>query len=442
MIDFAYSIEKGSFSMPRYDLRKSERLISKAILYILTLSLCFIGCNKSMGPPEPVCFDGFDMLVRGNCLPGRLENVSINTSVQVADEPVKGVAFLSPTEVIAVTESGVIISYKIETHETTTIANLGKNLKVNWRIKARNHNDFVAIKGPDIYSSALQITALNRNGSIYWSSPNNPEDISYWVSTGGDYYGTCDNSKDKLQLWSVNGSGDLRMLREFQEDMDSLYFHLPIEQGILFFGLQSGPYLLDKSTNYTTMGLWHLGWDSGFVHPVYDQKSRLCGCRENWETEGTRRQSELVILDRALPEPVVVPFTRILGLEEYDVMNPPKPDNYNVASNGNTVAIEYSHYILTYDDGELKIWFDNLNDYKESGDDALWGGPIFIDSGCEHFLMKTNSKLLYGGSTIKTIDFHGLSYSDIVFSGGFERAAIGIEEGSIMIFDLVLTGIS
>ena len=437
------------------DLR--DRTLWIGFFLVLGLAAANFSCVKrvkeeeprTLGEYEEVSIDPFGMYFRGYCLPFELGEISIYSRIPGFNESIESLAFLSSNEIAGVTETGKVFICEVDDESVTQIAALNEP----GRILAHNSNEFL------VYSEYhtdepedrwyIRLAGMNKNGEIYW----NHEDMTM---PSGDIYGHLNfDGEDYIIVDgdNENSIGLFRLLPDgsrfdlFDSDVGTyLYGQMIKDTQIIWFTCMDGPLISVKDdSGYSRSQKWNIYWNYGLDMMILDQGNRIVGFNIWGTADGINKG--LVILEQGDAEPVVVEYDLSFNLDRLSASN---PIFSQCASNGDKVLILADRYLLKYVDGEISIWYDNLDDFADSysiTEEILEDGSmqvsirlrdhrLYTDITGEQFLILQKGSLMYGGDEIQVLDLGGIVSRNIYFTPDFTRACISLSGGKIVVLDI------
>ena len=412
---------------------------------------------RCFGEYEEVSIGGMDMMIRGNCMPVILEGVSINSILPVSDDKLEGITFLTENEIAYVTLDGKVLIYDIDSGSTTQIADFMLP-EIPSSILAHNQDELILyykeLEAEESDTKLWNIACINRDGTMYWYDRSllTPlaQDCLGLFFDNDDYYFIKREERDQYGMYTLNSFGDVSLESNIGSP-GSLYMKFPVNRRFFWFGPMRGPYVTEKEdSGYLELYQLNHRWDAGILWPIIDCNNRFIGTNTEHDADGLGYLGVLIILEEGNNLPVTVNYDALLDLDHYRYQGIWKSTRL-CASNGETIVLTSTHYLLKYSDGEIEIWHDNLDNFSDSQttrhsddsgsmevvySDSLDIRGLTIDRECEHFLIRLTQSLLYGSDEIEAIDLGEKISSDIHFTPDFRRACLALQNGSIVVLDL------
>jgi len=383
----------------------------------IALALLFTSCSNAEKSPEPAVHSGqiINMRARGYSLPIALEDIAVGTVMHVTDSPVLDIAFISDDLLAAVDYTGSLYSCSISTQMVTKLEELEES--PSWSLTHAGDGRFLVWnKGDD-----GDYVCLDLNGEELWryhyecfgGSPVMYSDLLFipHCSQGNNSVAVLDQDGNVMVL--INGSIGL---------LPSL---IASPQGVIVLDSQ-GPHLLKLSGSTVTVELWNEIWDQGLArgrNVFLDAANRLISHQ--------LASDEVVILAGTSNQPRI--FNAERAFQQRSSSSTWQSNPSFLASNGDSLAILSESGLYRFKDGAVETWVDNLDDLINA---TCPVSDFFIDRDCEAFIVLQSCCLAYGNERSEIIAFNQVAIGDLEFSQNYNLAAIGFQNGDIIIFNI------
>lgn len=380
-------------------------------IYAIMLGIlvwCCCSCQERANEQRSTTFSYYDMRDFGHCLPFDLANVSIAAEVHLSDSPILTVAFIADHKILAVTGLGEVYLYDVLDDDWSRL--LESRVEAPWVLRPVTETTFLlwVIRDPGGYFY------YDLEGQLHWT-------LQYDVFGGPPIVDSESIIIPTLSSAGETGITVYDLYGNLKQSIDSQIGLLPSfinsGTGIIVLDTQ-GPHLLSRSEMGYSLELWNGTWNSGIGRTVtLDSAGRLISLEQ--------ARTEISILERTTEQPEIVSIWNSGGY--------PFPDISLIASNGETLAVLQETKVLRYVNGKLNIWASDL-----SG--LLTGGMVYdfcIDSACKRFLILDGHGLVQGGDDGSSrLEFDGTVIGDLKFSRDFQRAAVGTQQGDVIILSI------
>lgn len=442
------------------------------VTIVLAVIMFQLNCQpSSLGEYKETCISGLDLITQGNSIPVQLDRVEFVKTIHVTDKNLINCVFLTDDDLVAVDEWGSVYHVTISAESVKEIAHLTSNngfwdLKqdqpdeTSWHLSIVPHTEskFLVVdawKEGSPQEEGYSIWAMDINGTVLWSNPHlETPDKTYhgpifYYSDG--YRIISEDENNEFIICEVRKPGVLDVVSDPLGDSSSLFFHIPIPDGITWMSPRKGPYFSQiAGGEYERMASWSPGYDDGLVGPKYDPDGIWFGYKD---TEYIyNEKSNFVVLKKGEPAKVYK-FVDDLSLDSYKIDSVWAWNKVSSSSNGR-IVFGWLHYLLKIENDEISIWHDDLDIYADGKIGVTTIGPdgkisetwdalvikdVYLDTTGKKFIMLLDKSILYGGDELELLKLDSDIRSGLSFTPDYSRAFLLSSKGDIVILDVIST---
>jgi hypothetical protein len=396
------------------------------------------------------------MIRRGSCLPFNLERVDIDTTISVSGNGITDLAFLSSNNIIATDSEGAVWLVHPLSGQTERLLDLESPGIYHWNISPHNQTQVILNKyfiDNDPRIEYYGVLCYDLNEGVLWHQPRlvTPSQLIHciWGYDGERYLLLDEDSNDAQVLYQLTSPGCLELISVLPSEQANTFGLFPVNGKLIWIDQFRGPNISDRTPGgYSLPHPYNDYWTDGLKGYSFILPDMIIGFYKSFNPN---ELTNLVLLKPGDIQPFIQPFTEILDIEEYQYnLEEPWFENFNTASNGKAILFTYTHYICRYEDGQVSILHD-IEEYTGTYSGVFYIGDephnisheelrikaLYTDSQCQNFLVITSTTILFGSEEINELNINSRIYSSLVFSGDFERAAVGLEDGSIVVLDII-----